>query len=158
MLVAEQPMPLPDVVCRTTKPSERLRKLSAGGGLQLWIQPNGSKLWRFAYRFGGKQKLLALGPYPLVSLAAAQVARDAAKRLLIDRVDPSQARKEQQALQASTNHTFKVIADEFIAKLKDEKRTEKTIKKSDWLLGFAYPAFGHRPITSIKPAEVLEVL
>jgi hypothetical protein len=62
-------MSLTDVVCRTTKPGARLKKLSDGGGLQLWVQPNGSKLWRFAYRFGGKQKLLALGSYPLVTLA-----------------------------------------------------------------------------------------
>jgi hypothetical protein len=47
-------MSLTDIVCRTTKPAARLTKLSDGGGLQLWVQPNGSKLSRFAYRFGGK--------------------------------------------------------------------------------------------------------
>ena len=56
-------MALTDVVCRTTKPRARFNKLSDSGGLQLWVQPNGSKLWRFAYRFGGKQKVLALGAY-----------------------------------------------------------------------------------------------
>lgn len=56
-------MPLTDIVCRKTRPQSRLKKLSDGGGLQLWVQPNGTKLWRLAYRFGGKQKGLALGAY-----------------------------------------------------------------------------------------------
>ena len=60
ILVAEgiEPMPLSDVTCRNARPGPKLRKLSDGGGLQLWVQPTGGRLWRLAYRFGGKQKLL----------------------------------------------------------------------------------------------------
>lgn len=151
-------MALSDVKCRTTKPSDRLQKLSDGGGLQLWVQPNGAKLWRFAYRFAGKQKLLALGAYPLVTLASARAARDTAKRLLIDGEDPSEVRKEQRAEQAATGHTFKLIATEYIAKLKQEKRSARTIAKNEWLLEFAYPAIGARPITTVKPADILQIL
>src|SRR3546814_12528473 len=64
----ERRMPLTDMKCRNARPGQRLRKLSDGGGLQLWIQPTGSRQWRSAYRFGGKQRLLALGPYPALSL------------------------------------------------------------------------------------------
>ena len=57
-------MPLTDARCRSAQPGPRLQKLTDGGGLQLWLQPTGARLWRFAYRFDGKQKLLALGVYP----------------------------------------------------------------------------------------------
>jgi hypothetical protein len=54
-------MPLTDARCRSAQPGSKLQKLTDGGGLQLWLQPTEAKLWRFAYRFGGKQKLLAIG-------------------------------------------------------------------------------------------------
>ena len=59
-------MPLTDARCRSAQPGPRLKKLTDGGGLQLWLQPTGGRLWRLAYRFDGKQKLLALGVYPEV--------------------------------------------------------------------------------------------
>jgi hypothetical protein len=144
-------MPLSDVTCRTAKADARPQKLSDGGGLQLWVQPNGAKLWRFAYRFGRKQKLLALGAYPLVTLANARIARDAAKRQLIDLVDPSAARKEQRAEQRANHQTFRLIASEFIEKLREEKRTEKTLAKNVWLLDFAYQTIGDRPLRPSSP-------
>ena len=64
-------MPLTDARCRSARPGAKLQKLTDGGGLQLWLQPTGGRLWRFAYRFGGKQTLLALGVYPVTSLARA---------------------------------------------------------------------------------------
>lgn len=75
-------MALTDTACRNAKARSALYKLSDGGGLQLWVQPNEAKLWRVAYRFGGKQKLLAIGPYPVISLADVRRARDDAKRTL----------------------------------------------------------------------------
>ena len=82
-------MPLTDAKCRSEPPQAKLKKLVDGGGLQLWVQPSGARLWRLAYRFAGKQKLLALGVYPSVSLAKARQARDEAKRLLAQGLDPS---------------------------------------------------------------------
>jgi hypothetical protein len=73
---------LKDVAVRNAKPSAKPRKLSDGGGLHALIQPNGSKLWRLAYRFAGKQKTLALGVYPIVSLEEARRRREDAKKLL----------------------------------------------------------------------------
>jgi hypothetical protein len=73
---------LSDARVRNAKSGARPIKLSDAGGLQLLIQPHGSKLWRLAYRFGGKQKTLALGVYPIVTLQDARQRRDEAKRLL----------------------------------------------------------------------------
>ena len=78
-------MALTDTAVRQAKPTQKLFKLSDAGGLQLWVFPNGSKRWRLAYRFGGKQQLLAPGVYPAVSLKEARTARDAAKVLLAQR-------------------------------------------------------------------------
>jgi hypothetical protein len=67
-------MPITNTVCRTSKPGEKPYKMSDGGGLYLLVEKNGSKLWRHAFRFDGKQKLVALGAYPIVSLADARAA------------------------------------------------------------------------------------
>jgi integrase len=147
-------MALSDAACRNAKPAPKLRKLSDGGGLQLWVQPSGARLWRLAYRFGGKQKVLALGAYPAISLADARQAREDAKRLLATGLDPSQERKRA----AQPRDTFHLIAEEYVAKLKREGRAETTLVKVNWLLDFAYPSLGNRPITEIKPIEVLDVL
>nr|WP_314360694.1 Arm DNA-binding domain-containing protein [uncultured Achromobacter sp.] len=73
-------MPLTDLAVRNAKSGPRLQKLSDGRGLQLHISPTGSTLWRWAYRFDGKQKLMALDVYPDISLAQAHQAVDAARK------------------------------------------------------------------------------
>jgi hypothetical protein len=80
-------MALTDAKCRAAQPRAKLQKFTDGGGLQVWVQPSGARLWRLAYRFGGKQKLLALGVYPTISLARARQAREDAKRLLANGAD-----------------------------------------------------------------------
>src|SRR5690349_4787217 len=80
---------------RNIKTTEKDFKTSDAGGLYLLVTKNGSKLWRYAYRFDGKQKLLAIGQYPVVTLADARMKRDAAKKLLASGVDPSEDRKMQ---------------------------------------------------------------
>jgi Arm domain-containing DNA-binding protein len=86
-------MPLSDAACRAAKPAEKPYKISDGGGLHLLVEKNGSRLWRQAYRFDGKQKVMALGAYPSVSLADARGARDKNKALLAKGVDPSVQRR-----------------------------------------------------------------
>lgn len=149
-------MALSDVKCRNTRPASKLQKLSDGGGLQLWVQPSGTRLWRLAYRFEGKQKLLSLGSYPVISLADARQARDEAKRLLKAGADPAQQRKFQKA--SSPKDTFRSIADEYVDKLKKEGRADRTISKVKWLLDFAHPTIGDRCIREIDPATILTAL
>jgi integrase len=151
-------MPLTDINCRTAKPGPKLRKLSDGGGLQLWIQPSGSRLWRYAYRFEGKQKLLAFGAYPDVSLAAARAARDSAKQSLGEGRDPSAAKRLTKLLEATGDDRFRAVAAEYVAKLRRENRSEATIDKVEWLLSFADPALGGLAVRAIKPIEILAVL
>lgn len=148
-------MRLSDAKCRNAAPREKLFKLSDGGGLQLWVQPTGSRLWRVAYRHQGKQKLLALGSYPIVTLAKAREGRDEAKRLLADGIDPLAHRKAQAA---TTQTTFRVVAEEYLEKLRKEGRTENTLTKVEWLLSFAYAAFGETPIADLDAPSVLTAL
>jgi integrase len=151
-------MALTDMKCRNVRPDVKLQKLSDGGGLQLWVKPTGSRLWRLAYRFAGKQKLLSLGAYPTISLADARQAREEARRLLAVGIDPSQAKKERKALEGDKGDTFGVIAKEYVCKLKHEGRAETTIEKLEWLLDFAYPTLGDRSIKAIDAPAVLKVL
>jgi integrase len=148
---------LNDTRVRATKPCQRPIKLSDSGGLYLLIAPHGSKLWRLAYRFGGKQKTLAIGAYPTFTLKAARDKREEAKRLLASGVDPSTQRRLDKQI-ASTGNTFKAVAEEVLAKLEKEGRADVTLTKKRWLLDFAYPAFGDRPIAQITAPEVLSVL
>jgi Arm DNA-binding domain len=84
---------LTELAIRSAKPAAKLAKLSDGGGLQLWVTPEGGKYWRLAYRFDGRQRVLALGTYPAVTLRDARAAREAAKRELAGGHDPNQQKK-----------------------------------------------------------------
>lgn len=152
-------MALTDFAIRSAKPTNSLQKISDGEGLQLWVQPNGSKLWRMAYRFAGKQKSLAFGAYPTVSLADARKRRDDAKALLASGIDPSQQKRLDKVTKAISHATtFRVVAKEYLDKQKRESRSESTLAKNRYLLEQAFPALGERPVAEIKAAEVLAVL
>ena len=147
---------LKDVAVRNAKPSARPKKLSDGGGLHVLIQPTGGKLWRLAYRFAGKQKTLALGVYPAVSLEEARKRRDEAKMLLARSIDPSVQRKADK--HAGKDSSFRAVAREVIAKLEREGRAQATLTKKRWLLDFAYPTLGDRPVTEITSRDLLALL
>lgn len=150
---------LSDRKCQTAKPGNAVRKLSDGDGLQLWIMPTGAKLWRLAYRYDGKQKLLAIGPYPTVSLVSARRKRDDARKLLADGKDPSAQKKLDKTARLMANaNTFDALADDYLAKMKRNQRAETTISKVEWLLDHARHSLGQRPINEIEPVEVLAVL
>jgi integrase len=149
-------MPLKDVSVRNAKADPRPRKLSDGGGLHVLIQPTGGKLWRLAYRFAGKQKTLALGSYPTVSLEEARRHRDEAKKLLARSIDPSVQRKADR--HAGRDATFRAVANELVVKLEREGRAQATLSKRRWLLDFAFQAFGDRPVADITASELLALL
>ncbi len=152
-------MPLSDASIRSIKPGPKAIKLSDSGGLHLLVSPQGGKLWRLSYRFDGKQRQLALGKYPDRSLADARSDRDAAKRLLATGVDPSRQKKLDRLADATSRATtFKAIAMEVVDKMHREGRALATITKTEWLLEFAYPDIGDRPIAEISAAEVLATL
>ncbi len=150
---------LTETAVKAAKPSAKVAKLSDSGGLQLWISPEGGKYWRLAYRFDGKQKVLALGAYPAVSLKDARAARDAAKRDLAAGRDPNQKKKlDRLEAEAVALQTFDALTAEFLAKKRREGKADTTLSKLDWLLGLASPDLGPRPIAAITAPEVLAVL
>ena len=87
-------MPLTDAAIRAAKPKERSYKLFDGGGLYLEISPAGGRLWRLKYRFLGKEKRLALGKYPDVSLLTARKRREEARELLAQGIDPGERKRQ----------------------------------------------------------------
>ncbi|WP_370598021.1 tyrosine-type recombinase/integrase [Plesiomonas shigelloides] len=143
----------------TTKPRDKAFKLSDGGGLYLLVNPSGSKYWRLKYRFVGKEKLLAIGVYPDISLAQARSRREEAKKLLLEGRDPGQERKlEKLSRQLEVESSFEVIAREWYTRRFDRwsvsyrEEMMRTFEKD------VFPFIGHRPIKDIKPLELLEVL
>jgi integrase len=154
---------LTDIAIRKAKPRERLVKLSDSGGLQFWITPSGTKLWYLAYRFGGRQKKLAIGAYGAapagVTLEAARARRDEARALLRQGIDPGAHKRRMKAAQAqSLADTFEAIADELLARKKRDGVAPVTASKIEWLLGIAKASLGSLPISSITAGEVLRVL
>jgi integrase len=134
-------------------------KLSDGGGLHLLVQPGGSKLWRFRYRFGGGENMLALGVFPTVTLAAARSRRDEARRLIADGTDPSVKRKlDKIAAATAAQNTFGAVAAEYLTNLEANGAVESTISKNRWMLQDLAAPLASRPIADIVPAEILTIL
>lgn len=143
----------------TQKPRDKAFKLSDGGGLYLLINPNGSRYWRLKYRFAGKEKLLAVGVYPEVTLAKARSCREEAKKLLSEGKDPAQERKmDKLSRQIEVESSFEAIAREWYKRRFDNwsvsyrEEMMRTFEKD------VFPFIGHRPIKDIKPLELLDVL
>ena len=152
-------MPLTDTAVRNAKRRERPQKLCDGGGLHLLVNPDGARYWRMAYRYQGRQKTLALGVYPIVSLADARTARDAAKKLLACDVDPSQARKKQKrAARLSAENTFEIVAREWCENQKDGWTARYHGHVVTRLEADVFPEIGARPIAEVEPPELLAVL
>ncbi len=152
-------MALNDVTLRSLKPDAKPYRKSDGGGLFIEVRPTGSKLWRLAYRFDGKQKLLAFGQYPDVSLARAREKRQEAKALLADGIDPTaKAKADKQEQLAVSEHTFRKIAAELVDKLRKEGKAETTLSKKEWLFDIANRDFGDRPIRDIDAPMILATL
>jgi len=152
-------MPLNDMQIRRAKPEAKAYTLGDGQGLSLLIEPNGSKSWRFRYRFAGKPKMISLGVYPTITLADARSRRDDARKLVAEGKNPSEVRKEQKlALLTESENAFEKIAREW-----------HQMKSAKWSAGYAsdimeafqndiFPYVGIRPVGEIKPLELLNVL
>jgi hypothetical protein len=152
-------MALTDTAIRLARAEATDRKLADSKGLYLLVTAAGSKLWRLKYRIDGKEKKLALGGYPEVSLKVARARRDAARHSAQAGSDPSIAKREARiAKRIAAANTFAGIAEEYIAKLEAEGKAAVTIAKTRWLLTKLSPALGTRPIAEVSPHELLAVL
>lgn len=125
----------------------------------LLVTPSGGKLWRFQYRFNDKQKLLALGSYPAITLADARKRREDARKLLANGVDPSEIKKAQKtATVAENENSFEVIAREWHAKFTPTWAPAHAKTTIDRLTRDVFLFIGARPIAEIKAPELLAVL
>lgn len=152
-------MSLSSLAVTKAKPRDRQYKLSDGGGLYLLVTPQGGRYWRLKYRFVGKERTLALGVFPDISLADARSRRDEARKALAHGIDPAVKRKEEVAqaeLDATTS--FRAVAEEWLEKRSREGLGDVTLGKAKWLLEFAYPSLGDRKISEITTLELLSVL
>lgn len=141
------------------KPREKAYKLADDAGLYLEVVPSGSRYWRMKYRFDGKEKRMAFGVYPAVSLAQARALRDEAKKKLADGIDPSVAKKEDKLVRdVQLGNTFQSVALEWHG-----------TKVNRWSEGYAsdileafnkdiFPYVGQKPVNDIKPLILLNIL
>lgn len=144
---------------RRAKPEAKTYTLGDGQGLSLLVEPNGSKSWRFRYRYAGKPKMISLGVYPTITLADARTRRDDARKLVAEGKNPSEVRKQQKLdLQVESENAFEKIAREW-----------HQLKSAKWSAGYAsdimeafkndiFPYVGARSVGEIKPLELLNVL
>ncbi|WP_455871959.1 tyrosine-type recombinase/integrase [Serratia proteamaculans] len=152
-------MLLTDIQIRRSKPQEKPYTLNDGQGLSLLINTDGSKGWRFRYRYAGKAKLMSFGTYPLITLAEAREKRGEARKQVANGIDPVAEKKAQKLAQKlSVENSFEAISREW-----------HTNKADRWTLAYreeimrtfeqdVFPYIGQRPIAEIKPLELLEVL
>jgi integrase len=153
---------LSDAKIKAAKPTEKVHKLFDGGGLHIRVEPRGTKTWRLKYRFGNKEKLLALGVYPAVPLQAARKLRDAARELLAATppVDPGAKRAEDRA--AAGGDSFASVAEAFvIRRMVNAKRklAKRTISKArGQLRRYVNPVIGDKPIAEVTDTDLLEIL
>ena len=152
-------MPLTNTDCKNAKPKEKPYKLADFQGLYLEIMPHGSKLWRLKYRFMGKEKRLAFGPYPQVTLAEARDLRDQARKTLAAGTDPSFLKKEEKRQRAlNAENTFEAMAREWHTHNLNrwtERHATYVLRR---LESDIFPAIGHRPIRDISAPELLDAL
>jgi integrase len=151
-------MALNDLAIRALKATDRIYKKADERGLYVEVRPGGSKLWRFKYRYGGKDKRIAFGAYPEVSLAEARRRRDEARFKLRDGIDPVAERQREKLLaQFAAANTFGDVAREYIDKMVAEGRAVATTSKANWLLEQLAP-IAKRPVSDLKPVDVLAAL
>jgi integrase len=152
-------MGLTALAIKAAKGRDKQYKLADSGGLYLLVFPSGQRYWRMNYRYLGKYKTLAFGVWPDVDLAGARAKRDAARKLLANGRDPSEQNKlDKIAASVAAANTFKAVAEEWYVKAEKEGLAPATLNKIRWLLDFAYPSLGNRPIAEILPHELLLVL
>jgi len=152
-------MALTDVAIRNAKPRAKPYKMGDAFGLFMLIQPSGGKLWRFKYRFDGREKKLAIGTYPVIGLAEARRRRDQARELLAAGKDPSRERqREKLRTEVQAGNTFAAIAEEYCDKRKRDGQkawAASTAARSEYLISLLRVPLGRLPITDIEPADVL---
>ncbi|ACH39996.1 integrase, bacteriophage P4-type [Citrifermentans bemidjiense Bem] len=155
-------MPLTDIAVKSAKPKEKDYKLSDGDGMYLLVTAGGGKRWRLKYRFLGKEKLLALGTYPDISLSEARNKRHEARKQLGHGIDPGAERKALKEVQAQEaaeiKNSFKLVACEWHSKFSGTWSNGHAGTIMDRLTRDVFPWLGDKPICEVEPVDILGVL
>jgi integrase len=152
-------MSITDTTIKNSKPAAKPFKLTDEKGLYLLVNPSGGKLWRMKYRFGGKEKLLAFGAYPDVSLKEARERRDEARKLLANGTDPGAVKKAQKAagLERAAS-TFEAVAGRWFEKWRTEVAGRTAKSQRERLEKHVMPTLGAIPVSEIDAPKVLAAL
>ena len=149
-------MALTDTEIKKAKAKEKAYSLNDSGGLYLWITPAGGKLWRWAYRFDGKEKLMSLGKYPDVSLALARERHAEARKLLATGVDPMAQRKaEKTAEKIAVENSFQSMAAQWLEHWQEGKSPRHVDYVQRRMEADILPCLGARPIAEIEAPELV---
>jgi integrase len=152
-------MHLTDTRIRNAKSQSKTYKLSDGGGMYLLVTPGGGRYWRLDYRFAGKRRTLALGVYPVVTLANARRQSDEARRLLAQDTDPNTTKRaRKRAAELARESTFESIAREWLANQRHRLAQRYSALILSRLEADVFPQIGSRPIAEIDAPELLDVL
>ena len=150
---------LTDLAIRAAKPASKALKLFDGGGLYLFVPPEGGRLWRLKYRFDGAEKLMALGKFPEFSLKQARSARDAARRLLADGIDPAAAKKaEKAAKRVEALNTLEAVARAWLTHRTPAWKVGTLVAIQSSLENDVFPVLGPKPISDISSAEIRDAV
>ena len=152
-------MPLSDAKVRNARSGPEAYKMPDGHGLYLLVQPTGGRLWRWKYRFEGKEKLMSFGPYPDITLARARELHVAARQLLISGVDPMAQRKEDRtAEQIKTEGSFQTVVGLWLdhwQKGKSQRHVDYTRRRMEANI---FPSIGARPVADIEAPEIVAMV
>lgn len=155
-------MPLTDPKVKAAKPRQKAYRLFDGRGLYIEITPSGGRLWRFKYRIAGKEKRLALGAYPEVTLVQARRDCDDARRQLRNGEDPSAMRRQERVAkveaEVAAGRTFKAVATEWLEKNRPRWSAGHVGTIEDRLQANIYPWLGERPIAAIESPEIRQCI
>lgn len=152
-------MPLTDLACRKAKPLNKPHKLSDSGGLFLMVLPTGKKVWRYKYRFHGKEKLLTIGSYPEISISSARQQRDLAKEQIRQEIDPAEKKQEDKKLaQYKSVQTFELVATEWHQRYADTWSEGYAAHVISSLKMHVFPSVGSLPISKITTQHILSCL
>jgi len=157
-----------DIVYKTAKPKEKDYTINDGGGLALLVKINGSKLWRFIYRFNGKQNRLGLGSYPDTTLENARRRAEEARQQIAEGIDPGEIRKQDKyAKQLARENeerqneglpildSFADVTRQWLASIEHLTSATTHKKKTSRIERLAFQTLGDKPIKEVKSADVL---
>ena len=160
-----------DAVYRASKPKEKEYTINDGDGLVLLIKPNGAKLWRFIYRFGGKQNRISFGAYPSVTTQHARIKADQARELLSNEKDPAAEKKQEKQLQnvdevnakrkaegLPIKNSFADITAQWLASIEHLTKPQTHFKKISRIERLAFPVLGDILINKVRSSDILAAL